>query len=265
MEVCRSATLPSEKLWQRDWLRAIILVSLAGATIFISEQLFTANGPVPPAHFSYTPDLPQTGGSLQITNINGLVTISTWFGNQAIINGTIVPDGVGATPDQVNIQLTNSNGPLTVSATYPTPTNGRSYTVNLGVFLPYATNLTSLTVSLASGQVQMSGVQVSSLSINSASGSVSANIHRLTPTGSYSFSTDTGAINLEVPLTIGFQLTATSNFSHVWASGLDSCQVTESYWNTFLLVGQIVSANCGGGGATFNASTRNGDVTINRL
>jgi hypothetical protein len=230
----------------------------------MSAQLFAANGPVPPGHFSYLQDIPQTGGAVQITNVNGLVILSTWNGNQALINGTIIPTGVGATPDQVNLQLSNAAGLITISATYPVPTSDRSYTVDLGVFVPSASNLTTLSVSLTSGQVQMSNLQVAHLNIYTASGSVSAKLHIVTPTGSYAFSTDTGSIYLEVPSTSAFQLTATTNFALVWASGLNNCQVQSTEWNTFIHVGQTVTANCGGGGATFNASTHNGDITINR-
>jgi hypothetical protein len=254
---------PSEKIWQRDWLRASLLATLVGASIFASAQLFIANGPVPPGHFSYLQDIPSTGGSLMINNINGLVSISTWSGNQALINGTIVPSGVGATPDQVNLQITNSNG-LTISATYPAPSSDRSYTLDLGVFVPSTSNLTTVGVSLTSGQVQMSNLQASHLSIYTASGRVTATVHAITPTGSYALSTDTGSINLGVPSAIGFQLTATTNFAHVWASGLGDCQVQSTEWDTFIHIGQIVTANCGGGGATFSASTHNGDITINR-
>jgi DUF4097 and DUF4098 domain-containing protein YvlB len=240
-----------------------MLVALAGASIFASAQLFIANGPVPPGHFSYLQNVPATGGSLMINNINGQVTISAWSGNQALINGTISPNGVGATPDQVNLQITNSYG-LTISATYPTASNDRSYTVDLGVFVPSTSNLTTLGVSLTSGRVQLSNLQVSHLSIYTASGSVSATVHAITPTGSYAFSTDTGSINLDVPSMKAFTLTATTDFAHVWASGLNNCQVTVSEWNTFIHVGQIVTANCGGAEPTFDASTHNGDITINR-
>jgi Putative adhesin len=229
----------------------------------MSGQLFISNGPVPPGHFSYLQDIPLTGGSVMISNVNGLVTLSTWNGNQALINGTIFPAGVGATPDQVNLQITNSNG-LTISATYPAPTSERSYTLDLGVFLPVASNLTTLGVSLTSGRVQVSNLQVSRLSIYTASGSISATVHAVTPTGFYALTSDTGSINLNVPSTRAFQLTATTSFARVWASGLENCQVQSTAWNTFLNVGQIVTANCGGGGATFNAETHNGDITINR-
>jgi DUF4097 and DUF4098 domain-containing protein YvlB len=254
----------SEKIWQRDWLRAVILVALVGASIFMSAQLFVVNGPVPPGHFSYLQNIPQTRGSLQISNVNGLVTLSTWSGNQVLVNGTIVPTGVGATPDQVNLLLANSNGAITINVIYPAPTSDRGYTLDLGVFLPAASNITTLGVSLTSGRVQMSDLQVSQLNIYTASGSVSARLHTITPTGSYTFSTDTGSINLDVPTTRGFQLTATTYFGRVWGS-LDNCQVQSSAWNTFLQVGRIVTASCGGSGAsTFNASTHNGDITINR-
>lgn len=254
---------PSERIWQRDWFRATVLVALIGASIFASAQLFIANGPVPPGHFSYLQNMPSNGGSLMISNVNGLVTVSTWSGIQALINGTIVPTGVGATPDQVNVQITNSNG-LTISATYPAPSSDRSYNLDLGVFLPSTSNLTTIGVSLTSGRVQLSNLQASHLSIYTASGAVSATVHAVTPTGSYSFSTDTGGISLDVPATRSFNLTATTYFARVWASGLENCQVQSTAWNTFLNVGQIVTADCGGGGPTFDASTHNGDIVINR-
>ena len=254
---------PSEKIWQRDGLRAAILVALIGIAIFASAQLFFANGTIPPGHFRYLQNVPLTGGSLMISNMNGLVTISTWSGNQALINGTIVPDGVGATPDQVNLQITNSNG-LTISATYPAPSSDRSYTLDLGVFLPSTSNLTTIDVSLTSGRVHLSNLQTSHLNIYTASGAVSAAVHTVTPTGSYAISTDTGGISLDVSATISFSLTATTSFARVWASGLENCQVQSTAWNTFLNVGQIVTANCGGGGPTINASTHNGDIVINR-
>lgn len=251
-------------IWQKDWLRAILLVALAAASIFISAEFFIANGPVPPGRFSYLQDVPQTGGSVQVTNVNGLVTLSTWTGNRALVNGTITATWVGATPDQVVLGLTNANGMISVSPAYPASIGGRGYMLDLNIFLPIAVNLTSLTVTATTGNVQLSNLNVATASIYTTTGSVSAAFRTVSPSGSYTLSSDQGGISLRVPSTGIFQVSATTYFARIWPSGLNACHQTFTEWDKILHFGELLTADCGGGLASFNVSTHNGDITINR-
>ena len=212
---------------QADLARAIILTTALTGSIFLTSHL-SYNTPAPKT-FSFLETVSTTGSSIDVSDVTGSVDVTSWNQPRVLINGTIVVAGEGATPDYVRIQEQNTEGSISFRPIYDDKTTGRSYVVNVNLYLPSRATITSIGITaIGDGPVQLDRLNVSRAYVSSQSGGIKM---ILTPVahGDYSIiAYNGGGIALKIPSSSSFRLDAASGSGYngdVTVNGFAQCLV----------------------------------------
>jgi hypothetical protein len=248
---------------------AMLILALAGS-IFLTINL--TYKPPTPRPFSFLETVPSKGSSIAISQVNGRIFATTWAQSQVLINGTIVVTGEGATPDNVQIQEQNNGGLISFQPMYNDKTAGRSYLVNVNLFVPTNANFTGISLGATDdGTLQLDNLNLSRLDVSSWAGRIQMNLSPL-PSGYYSIVTyNGGSVDLKIPASTSFALSAKSGFGYdgqVVVHGFNQCHTAYSGW-AYSTSNTGATINCGDHSATITVQTQyiggimhTGDITI---
>jgi len=244
----------SVMILRKDWVRGILLIGLAAASVFLCTELFLVTAPSGPKIFSFSENNFSGRPDAQISAANEEIRVIPWSQQRILFNGTIAVTGSGARTDQVTLQEEINSVTVSFQPVFPDSrsSQGRSYLVNLNLYFPSTLNFSSFQIDTSSANVHVTGLISSTISIRSGTGNIDAdnlhasqvnlqtssgriqvrnleatnayisstggNVHlglgSVVPTGYYSASTGNGSVDLTVPAMSSFKLTATSKFMH---------------------------------------------------
>src|SRR5215831_5565012 len=229
--------------------------------------------------FTYTPPRsPSTNiSSINVADIDGPVTITTWSQDWYLINGTITAKGLGSSLATFKLSNSTSNGVFSFNASFPVNPGfffSQSYTAAINVYVPISTRLDSMRVSNVNGAVQIHSLNATKLNLNTVNGAASVdcvycldttvnsadgtisvtNLKPLTR-GYYNLTSTNSAVTLTVPKTSSFKLVATvenGSVGSIQVLNLLGATSSEKY----------LSLTFGSGGATVDMSSVDGQITI---
>src|SRR5881397_4318536 len=168
--------------FSRTVLVIAILVVVVGAVVaIVAGSLFL--GPslsVTKKNFTpYTTPVSQSSSnpsSMTVSNTNGGVTTATWSQAYLMINGTVTARGFGASPDAITFVESNSSGNIVFQAILPTSNLffGASYSVEIHVYTPASTQFNTVQIVTVNGDLQVSNISASSLTLTDANGGIIA-------------------------------------------------------------------------------------------
>lgn len=249
---------------------AVLILALAGSTFLTINLAYKSPAPRP---FSFLETIPSKGSSIDISEVTGKIFATTWAQPKVLINGTIVVTGEGATPDNVQIQEQNNGGLINVRPMYNDNTAGRSYLVNVNLYVPADANFTNVSLSaIDDGTLELDNLNASRVAVSTYAGGIQMT---LSPLASGYYYVDTysgGSVNLKIPASASFALTATSGYNQygqVVVHGFDQCHIAYSGGGGYSSSNTQATINCGDQSATITVQTRYiggiyhaGDITI---
>lgn len=279
----------------RTALVVIILAVVVGAAVAIVAAFVFLGPSLAVTTKNFTPYATPVShsnnpSSMTVSNTNGGVTTSTWSQAYLMINGTITARGIGSSPDAITFVESNSSGNVNFQAVFPPGSNffGASYTVDIHVYEPTSYQFNTVQIVTVNGNLQVSGISASSLTLTDTNGDVTASNISVTSTtatdtngsvdltcascgsatvtttngnvvadlsslslaGSYVLTSTNGNVNLTLPAVASFKITANTTNGTISSSGL-GVQLTNHTMATF-----------GTGSATVNLTTTNGSITV---
>lgn len=274
-----SRPIPEKVRFSRAILGIVILVIIVMGILFgliyqssvvVSTKNFSYRVPVDPAN-NYN--------ALQITNVNGPVTLAPWGQDSFLINGTITAKGLGSSTSQVNLVESNTTGSIMFQAQFPNNAAfliSQTYSVRINVFVPSSLRIDKLVVDNVNGLVQASGLNVTGASLSSQNGSVNfacsscssggfwaqtinGNVAGTFSTpiisGNYTMSSQNGNVQMTVPSLSSFRLTASLVNGNLLPLNITLNNETRTSTT------QII-ATVGTGIAKVSLSTVSGQITI---
>jgi len=280
----------------RTMLVVIILVVVVGAVVaVVAASLFL--GPslsVTKKNFTpYQSSVSQNNNnpsSMTVSNTNGGVSVSSWSQAYLMINGTVTARGFGSSPDAITFVESNSSGNIVFKAIFPASNFffGASYSVDVHAYTPASTQFNTVQIVTVNGDLQVSSISASSLTLTDTNGGITAsNISATTMTttdtngsvnltctscaiatvtttngsvtmglstlslgGSYEVNSTNGNVNLTIPVLASCKITPNTTNGSVSSSGL-GVQLTNHIMTTL-----------GAGSAVVNLTTTNGSIAI---
>jgi DUF4097 and DUF4098 domain-containing protein YvlB len=273
-------------------LVVIILVVVVGAVVaaslFLGPTLSVTKKNFTPYQSSVSQNS-NNPSSMTVSNTNGGVTVSSWSQAYVMINGTVTARGFGSSPDAITFVESNSSGNIVFQVVFPSSNIllGASYSVDVHLYTPVSAKFNSAQIVTVNGDVQVSGISASSLTITdtnggittsnisattmaatdtngavsltctscggvtvtTTNGSVTMGLSMLTLGGSYTVTSTNGSVNLTLPILASCKITPNTTNGSVSASGL-GVQLTNH-----------VTATMGTGSAVVNLTTVNGSIT----
>jgi DUF4097 and DUF4098 domain-containing protein YvlB len=227
--------------------------------------------------------------SLTVVDTNGNIIITPWSQTNLMINGTVTARGFGTNPDAITYIETNTGGDIVFQAIFPETVflASASYSVDLNVYVPATAHFKSAQVSTVNGNIQVSGINAStvastntngniqasgitsksltltdtngnldftctscaSVTATTTNGGVTATLMSLSLTGSYVMTSTNGNVDLKLPATASAKITANTTNGSV--SGAGGIQITNH-----------IPVTLGAGTATVTLTTTNGSVTV---
>ena len=244
--------------------------------------IYQSSAVVSTNNFSYSVPASQTSNyyTLEVTNVNGPVTLFPWGQAGFLINGTITAKGLGSSTSQVNLVESNANGNIMFEAKFPSNAAfliSQTYSVRINVFVPLSLRLAKLVVNSVNGLVQANSLNVTGASLSSQNGNIdftcsscstggfwaqtiNGNVAGTFSTpiidGNYTMSSQNGNVQMTVPSSSSFKLTASLVNGNLVPLNI----VLNSQTRTSAT--QIL-ATVGAGTGNVNLSTVNGQITIN--
>ncbi len=231
--------------------------------------------------FSYQEQLKPPAGSspsINIANVNGKVTVSSWAQSTVAISGTVTARGLSSSPDQIVLSESNINGVINFQAVFPPGSLlqvSDSYETQIMVFIPSGTrfgivkadtvnggieariaNATSVQLNTVNGGITINCNSCSNIAASTNNGPVSGTFPSLDSSGQYTLTSVNGNVAMIVPLTAGFSVHADTTNGTVDVSGV-SLQPTGTVQLSNDKTGKV-----DGGGASVRLHTENGQVTI---
>jgi hypothetical protein len=242
--------------------------------------IYQSSAVVSTKNFGYsTPaNQPSNFYTLEVTNVNGAVSLMAWGQNNFLINGTITAKGLGSSPTQVNLVNSSMNGNIIFQAQFPNNAAfliSQTYSVKINVFIPLSVHISKLVVGNVNGRVQATGLNVTAASFSSANGDLdfscsncgsggfsaqttNGNIAGTFSTpiieGNYTMSSQNGNVQMTVPSSSSFKLTASLVNGNIQPTNI----VLSNQTKTSTQLTATVSA----GTADVRLSTVNGQITI---
>jgi hypothetical protein len=269
-----------EKTRFNRWVIAIMIIVISVMGVLFG-LIYQSSAIVSSKNFSYSVPAGQAGNyyTLQVTNVNGPVTLITWAQDSFLINGTITARGLGSSPAQVNLVESNSTGNIIFHAQFPNNAVfliSQTYSVKINVFMPLSIRIGKLVVDNLNGLVQASGLNVTATRLSSANGSIDFSCSNC---GSGGFSAQTTNGNI-----VGLFSSPISNGNYAMASQNGNVYMTVPSSSSFMLTASLVNGNIlplnimlnnetrtsttqitaivGTGTANVSLSTVNGQITI---
>ena len=283
--------------FSRTVLVIVILVVVVGAVVaIVAVSLFL--GPslsVTKKNFTpYTTPVSQSSSSpssMTVSNTNGGVTTSTWSQAYLMINGTVTARGFGSSPDIITFVESNSSGNIVFQAIFPVSNSfffGAPYTVDIHVYEPASYQFDTVQIVTVNGDLQISSISATSLTITDTNGAITASGITATSTavtdtngsinltctacgsatvtmtngsvtmdlsalslgGSYMVTTTNGNVNLTLPAVASFKITSNTTNGNISSSGLG------------VQLSNHATATIGTGSAIVNLTTTNGSITV---
>ena len=242
--------------------------------------IYQSSAVVSTKNFSYsTPaDQPSNFYTLEVRNVNGAVNIVPWGQNNFLINGTITAKGLGSSPGQVNLVNSSMNGNVIFQAQFPNNAVfliSQTYSVKINVFIPLSVHISKLVVGNVNGRVQATSLNVTGASFSSANGdiyfscsncgsggflaqttngNIAGNFSTPIIAGNYTMSSKNGNVQVAVPSSSSFKLTASLVNGNI--------QTTNLVLSNQIKTNTQVTATVGTGTADVKLSTVNGQITI---
>jgi hypothetical protein len=269
-----------EKTRFNRWVIAIIIIVISVMGVLFG-LIYQSSTIVSSKNFSYSVPAGQASGyyTLQVTNVNGPVTLTQWAHDSFLINGTITAKGLGSSPAQVNLVESNSTGNIIFQAQFPNNAVfliSQTYSVKINVFMPVSVRIGKLVVNNLNGLVQASGLNVTAASFTSTNGSIDFSCS-MCESGGFSAQTTNGNIagSFSSPISDGNYTMASQNGNvYMTVPSTSSFKLTASLVNGDILPLNItlnnqtristtqITAIVGTGTANVSLSTVNGQITI---
>jgi DUF4097 and DUF4098 domain-containing protein YvlB len=270
--------IPEKTSFNRWIIGIVILVIVVMGILF--GLIYQSTAVVSTKNFSYSTSANQPSNyyTLEVTNINGAVTLTSWPLDSFLINGTITAKGLGSSPTQVRFVNSSANGNIIFQAISPNNAAfliAQTYSVRINVFIPSSVHISKLVVDNVNGLVQANALNVTGASLSSENGNINfsclncgdgglyahttnGNVAGTFSTeiigGNYTLATQNGNVQVTVPSASSFKLTASLVNGNIQTTNL----VLSSQTNT----GSQVTATVGTGAADVRLSTVNGQITI---
>jgi hypothetical protein len=268
-----------EKTGYNRWIIATVIIVVAIMGILFG-LIYQSSAVVSTKNFSFSTPANQASNyyTVQITNVNGAVTVASWGLDSFLINGTITAKGLGSSPSQVSLIESNTTGNIVFQAQFPSNAVflvSQTYSVKIKVFVPSAVRIGKLVVNDVSGLVQAFDLNVTGASFSSENGDIDFNCVFCgsggfsaqttngniagtfsTPViaGNYTMATQNGNVQVTIPSTSSFTLTASLVNGNVQTTNLALSNQTTT--------GSQIAATVGTGTAILKLSTINGQITI---
>jgi hypothetical protein len=279
--------------FSRTMLVVIIVVVVVGAVVAASLFLGPSISVTKKNFTPYQSSVSQNSNnpsSMTVSNTNGGVTVSSWSQAFVMINGTVTARGFGSSPDAITFLESNSSGNIVFQVVFPSSNIllGASYSVDVHLYAPVSAKFNSVQIVTVNGDVQVSGVSASSLTltdtnggitasnisattmaatdtngavsltctscggvtVTTTNGSVTMGLSTLSLGGSYTVASTNGSVNLTLPILASCKITPNTTNGSVSASGL-GVQLTNH-----------ATATMGTGSAVVNLTTVNGSITV---
>jgi DUF4097 and DUF4098 domain-containing protein YvlB len=269
--------IPEKTSFNRWVIAIVILVIVVVGVLF--ALIYQSSAIVSTKNFSYSTVANQASSyTLEVTNINGAVTLAPWGQANFLINGTITAKGLGSSPAQVNLVNSSINGNIIFQAQFPNNAAfliSQTYSVKINVFIPLSGHISKLVVGNVNGLVQATSLNVTGASFSSANGNIdfscsncgsggfsaqttNGNIAGTFSTpilaGNYTMSSQNGNVQVAVPSLSSFKLTASLVNGNIQTTNLVLSNQTKTSTQ--------VTATVGTGTADVKLSTVNGQITI---
>src|SRR2546425_12454659 len=281
----------------RTMLVVIILVVVVGAVVaVVAASLFL--GPslsVTKKNFTpYQSSVSQNNNnpsSMTVSNTNGGISVSSWSQAYLMINGTVTARGFGSSPDAITFVESNSSGNIVFQAIFPASNFffGASYSVDVHAYAPASTQFNTVQIVTVNGDLQVSSISASSLTLTDTNGGITAsNISATTMTatdtngavnltctscGSAMLTTTNGSVTMSLlTLSLGgtYTVTSTNGNVNLTIPSLASCKITPSTTNGSISASlgpgiqltNHATTTLGTGSAIVNLTTVNGSITV---
>ena len=253
------------RLFTKNLAVLAALLMLSGCHIAIGDGAFSASE-------DFVETLPfGSGSSLELTNVNGRVTVSTWDREEIRIEAEKFASSERRL-DDVEIEIKETSGGIEVKTRLPKrglfSLKGK---VDYQITLP---NTASVNVRTVNGKLVFTGVGASleaktvngSVEVEHArgevvattvNGSIQASYETLDERGRNRFSTTNGSVRIELPRNANGEFEARTVNGRI-RSDFDELEPT-GRWGSRKLSGQL-----GTGGGSFEIRTVNGSVRIER-
>jgi len=268
----------TEKTRFNRWVIAIVILVIVVMGVLFA-LIYQSSAIVSTKNFSYSTAANEASNyTLEVTNVNGAVTLSQWGQASFLINGTITAKGLGSSPAQVNLVNSSMNGNIVFQAQFPNNAVfliSQTYSVKISVFIPVSVHLSKLVVGNVNGLVQATGLNVTGASFSSANGdidfscsscgsggfsaqttngNIAGTFSRPIIAGNYTMSSQNGNVQMTVPSSSSFKLTASLVNGNIQTPNLVLSNQTKTTTQ--------VTATVGAGTADVKLSTVNGQITI---
>jgi len=268
----------TEKTRFNRWVIAIVILVIVVMGVLFA-LIYQSSAIVSTKNFSYSTAANEASNyTLEVTNVNGAVTLSPWGQASFLINGTITAKGLGSSPAQVNLVNSSMNGNIVFQAQFPNNAVfliSQTYSVKISVFIPVSVHLSKLVVGNVNGLVQATGLNVTGASFSSANGdidfscsscgsggfsaqttngNIAGTFSRPIIAGNYTMSSQNGNVQMTVPSSSSFKLTASLVNGNIQTPNLVLSNQTKTTTQ--------VTATVGAGTADVKLSTVNGQITI---
>jgi len=256
--------IPEKTSFNRWVIAIVILVIVVVGVLF--TLIYQSSAIVSTKNFSYSTAANQAiNYTLEVTNINGAVTLAPWGQASFLINGTVTAKGLGSSPAQVTLVNSSMNGNIVFQAQFPNNAAfliSQTYSVKINVFIPLSVHISKLVVGNLNGLVQATSLNITGASLSSANGNIDFSCSNCgkgsfsTPitAGNYTMSTQNGNVQMAVPSSSSFKLTASLVNGNI--------QPTNLVLNNQTKTSTQVTATVGTGTAVVKLSTVNGQITI---
>jgi putative adhesin len=271
--------IPEKRKFSR-WIIAIVIIVITVMAILFG-LIYQSSVIVSTKGFSYAESATQGNNgfyTLQIANVNGAVTLASWGQDSFLINGTITAKGLGSSPSQVTISESNNAGTITFQAVFPNNAAfliSQTYSVKINVFVPMSVGIGKLVVDNVNGLVQAKSLNVTGASLSSengdidftcsscgsggfsaqtTNGNIAGTFASPITNGNYTMLSQNGNVNLNVPSSSSFKLTASLVSGTIQTPNLTLSNETKTTTQ--------LTATTGSGGGNVILSTVVGDITV---
>ena len=270
--------IPEKTSFSR-WIIAIVILVIVVMGILFG-LIYQSSAVVSTKNFSYSiaAHQPSNNYTLQVTNVNGAVTLASWAQDSFLINGTVTAKGLGSSLTQVNLINSSTGGNIIFQAISPNNAVflvAQTYSVKINVLVPLSVRMSKLVVDNVNGLVQTSSLNVTGASFSSENGNIdfgclncgdggfsahttNGNIAGTFSTpiirGNYTMATQNGNVQVTIPSASSFNLTAFLVNGNIQTTNLALSSQTKTSTQ--------VTATVGTGTAYVRLSTVNGQITI---
>jgi hypothetical protein len=271
--------IPEKRSFSR-WIIAIVIIVIVVMGVLFG-LIYQSSVIVSTKNFSYSASASQGGNgfyTLRIANVNGAVTLASWGQDGFLINGTVTAKGLGSSPSQVDLAESNTTGSITFQALFPNNAVfliSQTYSVKINVFIPSSVRIGKLVVDNVNGLVQASGLNVTAASFSAengdidfscsscstggfsaqtTNGSIAGTFSSPITNGNYTMLSQNGNVNINVPSSSSFKLTASLVSGTIQTPNLTLSNETKTTTQ--------LTATAGAGGGNVILSTVVGDITI---